>query len=637
MKKTEVKIQLLVIAVIVIVTAIFSCSLASCKKDEQAAKSDKKDILSFTLIEQTDTALIDNQNKKVSITVKYNANLAKLSPIITVSDKATIKPASGDTVNFSTSPVIYLVTAEDKTTQEWKIYVNKATEMGKKILTFTLTNQISPAIIDTINDSVLIKVVPTADLSKLIPTITISNGSTINPASGVTVDFSKGPVKYTITAGDGSSKVWTVKVTRTPYTGTQITSIAISGQLSSIAYGTQYLIGMPGGTNFSSLTPVFTISPGASISPASGVAKDFSQGPVSYVVTSESGQKTTWIVYALIAANDPNIKYVGRIDYTNPAIPKFSAPGVYFKAMFTGTFLDVFINDENSMNYVQVVIDTLAPVRILMNQGLNHYNVASGLSSGNHTVLICKETESGVGSLSFYGFRCEGISAVTDMPTLKMEFYGNSITCGAKMLSGTPCDLTNNNTNWNAANSAYLSYGALTARALNAQWQITAISGIGLISSCCSMGYTMPNAYDRINLTDASSPKWNFSKYVPDVVTICLGQNDGSTIVASKAFKDAYVAFINTLRSKYSSASIFLLTSPMADSSSSSTCLFSVMQTSLAGIVDSMHNAGDAKVYWVKLPHDQNHGCTGQGHPSEAEHLITAGVLETAIKQVMGW
>ena len=37
----------------------------------------------------------------------------------------------------------------------------------------------------------------------------------------------------------------------------------------------------------SSLAPVFTLSPGASVEPASGSVHDFSQGPVVYTVTSQ--------------------------------------------------------------------------------------------------------------------------------------------------------------------------------------------------------------------------------------------------------------------------------------------------------------------------------------------------------------
>jgi hypothetical protein len=338
-----------------------------------------------------------------------------------------------------------------------------------------------------------------------------------------------------------------------------------------------------------------------------------------------------------IGADNNNIKYVGRIDWKNPAAPRFSNPGVYIKAKFKGTYCNIDIEYETNLNYIAVVIDNGPPERFLIDKGRKTYKVASWLSKREHSILICKETESGVGSLIFYGFRCDGLLAVNDTPARKIECYGTSITCGAKMLFGSPCDLTNNGTNWNAANSAYLSYGAVAARSLNAQWQLTSVSGIGLIRSCCNMPITLPNAYERQSLNEASSPKWDFNKYVPDVVTICLGQNDGASVVASMEFKAAYVTFIHNLRYKYPAATFFLLTSPMADSSSSKSCLFNVIKETLASVVDSVHKSGDLKICWVALPHDMNKGCPGQGHPSEAEHKQIASVLEKAIKVKMNW
>ena len=45
-----------------------------------------------------------------------------------------------------------------------------------------------------------------------------------------------------------------------------------------------------GDANVSSLAPVFTLSPGASIEPANGSSHDFSQGAVHYTVTSQDGK-----------------------------------------------------------------------------------------------------------------------------------------------------------------------------------------------------------------------------------------------------------------------------------------------------------------------------------------------------------
>jgi lysophospholipase L1-like esterase len=553
--KRTIKLLIGILGVPISFLLILSFSVGACK--EEISKSDKKDIFSFTLAEENDTASINKTNKTISVTVKYSADLTKLTPQITVSQNAVIVPASGTVVDFSKGPVTYTVIAEDKTTQQWTVTVTKATEMDKKIIAFILAEQVDSALIDNINDSVKITVDSAANVTNLKPKITISSGTIISPASGTAVDFSKGPVKFIITATDGSTKDWMVKVTK--------------------------------------------------------------------------------IIF--IGADNNKIKYVGRIDLKTLTAPRFANPGVYIKASFTGTFCDIDMNDESNLNYISVVIDNQAPVRFLMTQGRHTYRVAGGLSRGAHSILICKDTEHIVGGLSFYGFWCEGLSSVTDMPTRKIECYGESATTGAFMLSGTPCVLAKTS-NWQAASSAYLSYGAVAARALNAQWQITAEGGVGLVQSCCSKGYTLPDEYDRLDLNNPDI-KWDFSKYIPDVVTICLGSNDGSTIVASQTFKNKYVEFINTIRSRYHDASIFCITSPTADSNNSPTCLFAVEKASLTSIIDSINKAGDTKVYWVKLPHDQFNGCKGQGqangHPSEAEHAITATVLEAFIKQKMGW
>jgi lysophospholipase L1-like esterase len=330
-------------------------------------------------------------------------------------------------------------------------------------------------------------------------------------------------------------------------------------------------------------------------------------------------------------ADNANILYVGRMDFSNLKQIKFSAAGAYINASFTGTYVELIMSDGSSNNYIQVVVDDNAPIRLQMIAGKNTYKIADGLPNKEHTILICKETEAAMGSLEFYGFNCKKLIKSTKIPTRKIECYGNSITCGAKMLQGIPCELTNNNTNWNAANSAYLSYGAVTARTLNAQWQLTSWSGIGLVSSCCGMKVTMPDVFDRVFL-DQATPKWDFSKYMADVVTICLGQNDGATVVLSQTYKDKYVAFINSLRAKYPNASIFCLTSPMADEN-----LLKAMNATLQGIVDQLNNKGDAKVYKVELPHGLVGGCVNQGHPSEKEHQQVAAVLSAAIKAKMGW
>ena len=61
-----------------------------------------------------------------------------------------------------------------------------------------------------------------------------------------------------------------------------------------------------------------------------------------------------------------------------------------------------------------------------------------------------------------------------------MEFIENSITCGTGSdQSVVPCDKGVRQDQHNA----YLSYSPAVARSFNAQWQLSAVSGIGLMHS----------------------------------------------------------------------------------------------------------------------------------------------------------
>jgi putative lipase involved disintegration of autophagic bodies len=53
--------------------------------------------------------------------------------------------------------------------------------------------------------------------------------------------------------------------------------------------------------------------------------------------------------------------------------------------------------------------------------------------------------------------------------------------------------------------------------------------------------------------------QWDFTNYQPDVVTVCLGQNDG--VQDSTIFCSAYVNFLKRMRSYYPTAQIILVTS----------------------------------------------------------------------------
>ena len=88
-----------------------------------------------------------------------------------------------------------------------------------EILSFTLSDQTGPASIDDTHFAIDIEVEYGTDLTLLSPTIDISGGATIDPASGQSQDFSD-TVMYTVTAENGATQQeWAVIVSEAEATG----------------------------------------------------------------------------------------------------------------------------------------------------------------------------------------------------------------------------------------------------------------------------------------------------------------------------------------------------------------------------------------------------------------------------------
>lgn len=327
------------------------------------------------------------------------------------------------------------------------------------------------------------------------------------------------------------------------------------------------------------------------------------------------------------AADHPYIEYTGRIDFSNKKLPRFWQPGVYITIHFTGTYCDVILHDEvlwgKNQNYLELVLDG-RPVRVQTRSKRDTIHAGRNLSAGKHTLLICKNTEANIGYLELVGFRCKALLKPTVKPTRKIECIGNSITCGTGSdMDAIPCGKGV----WQDQHNAYMSYGAVTARALNAQYHLSAVSGIGLMHSCCNMDIIMPQVFDKISMRN-DTIAWDFNRYQPDVVTVCLGQNDG--VQDSAVFCNNYVKFINKLRTYYPNAHFILLTSPMADET-----LKVFMKKTLTAVAAQLQKEGDKKLYTYFFSRSYTGGC--DYHPSVDEHQLIAAELTGAIKKIMHW
>ena len=170
---------------------------------------DEKCILAFRV--DSVYGSVDEDSKIVRLDFSAGTDVTHLVPTITISNYATIEPESGVAQDF-TNPVYYTVTAMNGTTAQYMVEaVVHDAENEKSIVSFRFDALDEDGIIDEVARKVDFVLPAGTDVTQLVPTIEVSEGATVEPASGVAQDFTH-PVTYTVTALNGTTAVYTVTV-----------------------------------------------------------------------------------------------------------------------------------------------------------------------------------------------------------------------------------------------------------------------------------------------------------------------------------------------------------------------------------------------------------------------------------------
>ena len=170
---------------------------------------DERFILEFRVDSVSGT--VDEDNKMVRLDFPAGTDVTHLTPTIVISNYATIEPKSGVAQDF-TNPVYYTVTSLSGATSQYMVeaIVHDA-DNEKSILSFRFDALDESGVIDQIARAISFLLPAGTDVTQLVPTIEVSEGATVEPASGVAQDFSN-PVTYTVTAQNGTTAVYTVTV-----------------------------------------------------------------------------------------------------------------------------------------------------------------------------------------------------------------------------------------------------------------------------------------------------------------------------------------------------------------------------------------------------------------------------------------
>ncbi len=267
-----------------------------------------------------------------------------------------------------------------------------------------------------------------------------------------------------------------------------------------------------------------------------------------------------------ITPGDPNIYYSGRFDRTNSEKASHSWPGSSIFITFRGTSLYVFLKtycgktDRPLGNYYDVILDGQTIRTICSNSHTHKHLLVNTLDDTTHTIELFRRTESFTGYTDFEGFEIHSPEDTLNVlpyksQPLKIEWYGDSITCGygnEGTGSAYSAKLSNHN----------LAFPSICSRILNADHRSIAFSGEGIFRRHDGDTTTsLPMMHDRTLYH--RKEHWDFSTWIPTIVIINLGTNDYIAGVPKKElFISHYTTFVKKLRSRYPAAEIIALFGP---------------------------------------------------------------------------
>ena len=265
--------------------------------------------------------------------------------------------------------------------------------------------------------------------------------------------------------------------------------------------------------------------------------------------------------------------------------------------------------------------------------------VFDGTEKRDAEIRLIKLNESTSNLMALKEIDSDGTIRPLPEKPMKIEFIGDSITCGYGVEG--KCEAETFTT---ATENAEKSYAFLTAEELNADAVLTCFSGHGLIS-----GYTDNPAirngadlvqpyYEQEGRNEfrlatgkrAEETGREFAAFQPDWIVINLGTNDlswcGTDPERGRLFAKQYTDFLKTVRKHNPKAEIL--------------CILGVMGTGLnpmmqRGAEKYSEETGDRKIHLLMLE-DQNASRDGYGsdyHPNEITQRLLARKVTDAIRQ----
>ena len=338
-----------------------------------------------------------------------------------------------------------------------------------------------------------------------------------------------------------------------------------------------------------------------------------------------------------VPAVTPELLVEGRSAPTAEGAVRLGFPGVALRWRFHGCRLAMRVHATTADEFFDVGVDGAEPVRLRLKRDEADYPLLNEAVAGDHTFEITRRTESWQGTCNVVGFDLGPDGRLLPppiLPTRKLIFIGDSITCGAALDILPDDPLKGTTAHAEETSNARLSFGKILARKLNAQCHLVSYGGRGVIRDWQGIR-TINNApqFYELALPDDPSCLWKQNSYEPDGIAICLGTNDfNQGVPDEKEFVEAYAAFVGKIHANSPNARIFLLDSPMLPDDTGKVPKRTVLHAYLLEIAAQVNCA---QVQLASVSHYA--GIPGNGHPTRADHEAMANELEPQFRQALKW
>ena len=315
---------------------------------------------------------------------------------------------------------------------------------------------------------------------------------------------------------------------------------------------------------------------------------------------------------------------VAFLGYTNSYV-RFYAKGEKIRAYLLSN-----ITEEVNMAGLSVFVDDneVPANQIVVDKEEAWYDICELPDENIHMVTIVKITEAAMSHVGLVKVDVvEGeivLGEFPERPSLKLEFIGDSITCGYGVLGAPDAEYTLRD------EDGMLAYAYLAAKELGARARYLSASGHGIyVEYTGDPEGNVPKLFPCVNWYIDPEIAYDYNEYVPDVVIINLGTNDSGhmdKVEVQENFVDSYVKFLHTIKAAYPNTKILCTIGTLCD----------IMYEWIEKAIAIYENEGGTDVYMRRLPyHNVEEDGMACMHPSPITHRKDGERVANFIREIL--